>query len=229
MKVALDLLRTADLHEPQHPEIMSEMALTYEAMGLPYKAEGWWRNVLSLGEAGAGDYYPLARRKLDEMQDAAKTAAAANDVNPLSLGRCTVIPDKTVTKGQRLTLRIPLIASPNTPIDPQKVDLHVYFYDKLPDGTVAPTHADPPTPAWVNSPVDWKTTQEELVDVTYNMPELKPEELRNLGRRTYDGYVVKLFYDDKFMGEQADPKSLLDYKPSQAGVGGMNNALFPKN
>ena len=37
------------------------------------------------------------------------------------------------------------------------------------------------------------------------MPELKPEELRNLGRRTYDGYVVKLYYQDKFMGEQAAP------------------------
>ncbi len=226
---ALELLRSADLHEQNHPEIMSEIALTYEAMGLRDKAENWWRVVLGMGEEAAGSYYPLARRKLDEMLGAAKMAAAATDVNPLSLGRCTVIPDQRVTKGQRMTLRIPLIAAPNTLIDPEKVDVHVYFYDKLPDGTVAPTHADPPTPAWVNSPVDWKATQEELLDVTYNMPELKPEELRNLGRRTYDGYVVKLYYQDKFMGEQAEPKALLDYKPSQAGAGGMNNSLFPKN
>lgn len=230
MQAALESLRAADLHEPGHPEILSEMALTYEAMRLADKAQAAWRNVLVLGEAGAGGYYALARSKLDALQDSAKTSAAANaDARPLSIGSCQVLPDKAVIKGQRVILRIPIIAASGVAIDPMQVDVHVYFFDKMGDGSVGPTHADPPTMDWVSAPVDWKDNGEELVDVTYNMPELKPEELRNLGKRSYHGYVVKLFYQNRFMGEQAEPQALLDFKPQGAGPAGMNNALFPKN
>jgi hypothetical protein len=231
MHAALESLRAADLHEPQHPEILSEMALTYEAMHLPDKAEGAWRNVLALGDAAAGGYFNLARSRLDALQDSVKTTALNNPVKPLSLGSCQVLPDKTVTKGQKMTLRIPLIATQGagTPIDPSQVDLQVFFFDKLADGSVAPTHANAPTFDWVSAPVDWKDSAEELVDVTYFMPELRPDELRNLGKRSYQGYVVKLFYQNQFMGEQAEPKALLDYRPPAPGAAGMNNALFPKN
>lgn len=230
MHAALESLRAADLHEPQHPEILSEMALTYEAMQLADKAEIAWRNVLALGEAAGGGYYNLARKHLDVLQDSAKTTALNSSVKPLGLGACQVLPDKTVVKGQKITLRIPLIATQGagTPVDPSQVDLQVYFYDKLADGSVSPTHADTHTD-WVSPPVDWKDSAEELVDVTYYMPELRPDELRNLGKRSYHGYVVKLFYQNQFMGEQAEPKSLLDYKPQSPGAAGLNNALFPKN
>jgi hypothetical protein len=230
MHAALESLRAADLHEPQHPEILSEMALTYEAMQLADKAEIAWRNVLALGDAAAGGYYNLARSHLDKLQDSLKTTSLNAAAKPLSLGSCQLLPDKTVTKGQKLTLRIPLISTQGagTPIDPGQVDVQVYFYDKQADGSVSPTRADTRTD-WVSPPVDWRDSAEELVDVTYFMPELRPEELRNLGKRSYHGYVVKLYYQNQFMGEQAEPKALLDFKPQSPGAAGMNNALFPKN
>lgn len=223
MQLALESLRAADLREPNHPEILSETALTYEAMSLPDKAENVWRSVIALGETSAGGYFTLAKSKLEGHE-----ASKSPERNPVTLGACQVIPDNTVTKGQRLALRVPIIAAPGAEIDPSQMDIHVYFFDKVGTDRIEPTRADPPTPSWVSAPVDWKEG-EELVDFGYNMPELKPEELRNLGKRGFYGYVVKIFYQDRLMGVQAEPKALLDYKPQGVGPAGADNALFPKS
>lgn len=223
MQAALESLRAADLREPDHPEILSEMALTYEAMGLGDKAEAIWRSVLEKGEAGGG-YYTLAKAKLEGREASSKSPGR----NPVSLGACQIIPDPTVTRGQRLALRVPIIVAPGAEIDPARMDIHVYFYDKVGTDRIEPTRADPPTPNWVSAPVDWKDG-EELVDFVYNMPELKAEELRNLGKRAFYGYVVKIFYQDRIMGVQAEPRALVDYKPPGVGPTGADSALFPKN
>ena len=227
MQAALESLRAADLLESNHPEIASELALTYEAMGIGEKSEAEWRKVLSQGEALAGGYFALAKAKLAGREDAART----QDKNPVRLGVCQVIPDKTVTTGQRIALRVPIIAAPGVEVEPTQMDIHVYFYDKTgPEGRIEPSKADAPDQNWVSAPVDWKDEgREELLDVIYNMPALKPEEVRDIGRRTFYGYVVKLFYRDRLVGEQAAPRDLLDFKPAVAAPAGADNALFPKN
>ena len=228
MPAALASLRAADLLESNHPEIMSELAITYEAMGLGDKSDAEWRQVLTQGEAGAGGYFALAKAKLTGREEMPK----APEKNPVRIGACQIIPDKSVTKGQRLTLRVPIIASPGVDVDPTQMDIHVYFYDKVgaQGERIEPSKADAPAQSWASVPVDWKDEgREELLDVIYNMPELRPEELRNSGRRVFHGYAVKLFYQNRLMGEQAEPRALLDYKPPGLGPAGADNALFPKN
>jgi hypothetical protein len=228
MQAALESLRAADLLESGHPEILSELAMTYEAMGLGEKADAEWMKVIAQGEAGAGGYHALAKAKLAGRGEMPKTA----DKNPVRIGACQIIPDASVTKGQRLTLRVPIIASPGAEVDPSQMDIHVYFFDKVgPRGDrIEPSKADAPAQNWASAPVDWKDQgREELLDIIYNMPELRPEEVRDVGRRVFHGYVVKLFYQNRLMGEQAEPRTLLDYKPRAAAPAGADNALFPKN
>ncbi len=223
MPLTLETLRAADLREPNHPEILSEMALTYEAMGLAEKSEAMWRSVIMMGESGGGGYYVLAKAKLQGREAMPKTP----ERNAVTLGACQIIPDKTVTKGQRLALRVPIIATQGAEIDPAQMEIHVYFYDKVGTDRIESTRADPPVPSWVSAPVDWKEG-EELVDFSYNMPELKPEELREFGKRSYYGYVVKIYYQDRLMDVQAVPKALMDYNPPGLGPAGADSALFPK-
>lgn len=226
MQAALESLRVADLREKNHPEILSEIAMTYEAMGIADKADTAWKSVYALGEAGAGGYYALAKSKLDGREDAAKAAPR----NAVTIGACQILPDKSVTKGQRLTLRVPIIAAAGAEIDPTQMDIHVYFYDKVGTDRIEPSKADAPAQNWASAPVDWKDEgREELLDVVYNMPELRPDEVRDLGKRAFYGYVVKLFYQNRLMGEQAEPRALLDYKPAVLAPPGATNALFPKN
>jgi len=227
MMSALESLRAADLREPGHPEILTEMALTYELMKLSDRAESSWRAVLALGETVGGSYYNLAKSRLDGMNQTAKVAPIS-EMKPLTIGLCQVRRDPRITKGERLTLTIPVLSTPGATIDPSQVDLHVYFYDKLADGSLATTRADPPTMGWTPAIPDWKNG-EAYVDVVYNMPELKPDELRNLGKRSYGGYKIELFYQNQSMGVKAEPKDLLEFRPKGTGPAGMDNALFPKN
>lgn len=227
MQAALESLRAADLREPDHPEILSEIALTYEAMGLADKSQAAWKSVLVMGETIAGSFHALAKSKLAGREDAPPASAAS--MKPVLIGSCQVLPDTRVTKGQRLTLRVPIIAAPGADVDPAQMDIHVYFYDKVGKDRVEPSKADPPDQKWVSERVDWALHNEELLDIVYHMPELRPEELRDLGKRSYYGYVVKLFYQNRLMSERADPPSLLDYKPAGPGSAGVENALFPKN
>ncbi len=225
MQAALESLRAADLREPNHPEILSEIALTYEAMGLADKAQAAWRSVLVMGETDAGGFYALAKSKQASHEDALSAAPSSN--KPVLIGSCQVLPDATVTKGQRLTLRVPIIAAPGADVDPAQMDIHVYFYDKVGKDRVESSKADPPQQKWVSQRVDWALHNEELLDIVYHMPELRPEELRDLGKRSYYGYVVKLFYQNRLMSQKADPPALLDFQPE--GPAGAQNALFPKN
>ncbi len=227
MQAAIESLRAADLREPNHPEILSEIALTYEAMGLADKSQAAWKSVLAMGETVAGGFHALAKSKLEGHEDV--PPAAASSSKPVFIGSCQALPDTTVTKGQRVTLRVPIIAAPGADVDPAQMDIHVYFYDKVGKDRVEASKADPPEQKWVSQQVDWALHNEELLDIVYNMPELRPDELRNLGKRSYHGYVVKLFYQNRLMSQKADPPALLDFKPEGPGSAGVENALFPKN
>lgn len=225
---SLQAFRQADLQQPNHPEILSEMALSYEAMGIMTKAEALWRSIAAMGDAGAGGYASLAKAKLSGGAGRPELTAPASSGSPVTLGACTIIKDATVTKGERIAVRVPLIATPGTVIDPAQMDIHVFLFEKVNGERVEQARAAAPTLNWVSAPVNWKDANEELVDVVYDLPPPKPEEVRDLGRRTFHGFVVKLFYQNKLAGEQAQPGDLLDFSSQPSAPAGLDNALFPK-
>jgi len=229
MATALESLRAADLREPNHPEIMGEMALTYEAMGLPDKAVTAWRGVLAMGEAAAGGYYTLAKSKLDSSAEMTAPITPPSDQGGVTLGRCEVIRDPKVTKGERITVRVPIVASPGTVVDPSKMDIHVFLFEEINNGErIEQVRAETPQQNWVSAPVDWKEGGSEAIDVTYDLPPPKPGEVRDLGKRSFHGFIVKLFYQNRLAGEQAQPQSLLNYTQQPASPAGVDNSLFPK-
>ena len=224
MVAALESLRAADLREPNHPEILAEMALTYEAMGIQSKATAAWKEVLGLGEA-AGGYAALAKGKLEPSGASAPELAGS----PVSLGACQVIRDPSVKQGERIAVRVPVIGSPGATIDPTQMDIHVFLFESVNNGErIEQVRAGAPTLNWVSTPVDWREAREELLDVVYDLAPPKPEEVRDLGRRSFHGYIVKLFYQNKLVGEQQQPASLRDEAQKRPSPAGLDNALFPQ-
>ncbi len=197
-------------------------------MGIMTKAEALWRSIAAMGDAGAGGYASLAKAKLSGGTGRPELTAPASSGSPVTLGACTIIKDPTVTKGERIAVRVPLIATPGTVIDPAQMDIHVFLFEKVNGERVEQARAAAPTLNWVSAPVNWKDANEELVDVVYDLPPPKPEEVRDLGRRTFHGFVVKLFYQNKLAGEQAQPRDLLDFSSQPSAPAGLDNALFPK-
>ena len=222
MQAALESLRSAELREPKHPEILAEMALTYEAMGIGSKASALWSEILAMGEAGAGGYHALAKSKTTGGGPAAAPTAPGTTI---SLGACRAMRDPSVKQGERIAVRVPIVATPGTTIDPALMDIHVFLFESLNNGErIEQVRAVTPTLNWVSTPVNWKDSTEELVDVIYDLPPPKPGET---GGRSFHGYLVRLFYQNKLAGERAQPESLRDMA-QQRPAAGLDNALFPK-
>ncbi len=229
MQGALEVLKRADLQFPASPEVVAEMAQSYEQMGLTDKAAVLWKQIESMDPARAAGFADLAKRKLTSPGlDAAPMVDDAG-VKSLSLGACQAVRDSTVTNGEKVVLQIPILRQGNSIIDPAQVDIDVYFFDRVNGEKVAQTIADEPVSHWGAPPVDWAGLGEEPLNVSYFLPSLTPGEIAAHGRRSYHGYVVRLYYQNKLQDVASEPRDLLDFGASQPPVlpGGVNPLLPP--
>lgn len=225
MQGALNELRTADLREPNHPEILGEMALTYEMMGIESKAQALWKQIIAMGEAATGGYFTLAKSKVDAAGAGPGPAAATS---PVSLGTCQVLRDPTVASGEKITVRVPIIAARGATVDPAQMTIHMFLYESVNNGAyIEQVRGAEPKQDWVSKPVNWQDSPEELLDMVYDLPPPSPEQVRDLGKRQFHGYVVKLFYKDRLVSEQMSPESLRDSTQRNA-PSGLDDSLFRK-
>jgi hypothetical protein len=58
----------------------------------------------------------------------------------------------------------------------------------------------------------------ELLDVTYFLPSMSPQEVLDHGRRDFHGYLVKLYYKDRLQAVVAEPRELLEESPASTLV-----------
>lgn len=189
LKGAIEVLKRIDLKSPDHPVVLDEMAQTFDQMGL-------------------ADQAATTRAKLAAIKARpAPPPAAVDPTKILSLGDCSVVRDPSVTKGEKLTLRVPICSHPGVPVDPQGIDIEVFFFDLVNGQTIEQTKADLPVNTWVNPPVDW-TNGEERLDVLYSMPEMTKELVKEIGQRKFHGYIVKLSYQGRLQDTVMEPASL---------------------
>ena len=228
---AMTRLRQAQAILSNSAPVISEMALTYEKMGLTDKALTQWRRIYEMGDK-AGIYYAAAEAKLRTLQlpdstpaetearapAGALTADAAAESGPvLSLGNVGTTDDTGNTQPmRRLKLRVPILARAGSHIQPRDVVIQVFFYEQLKDGSVVETNANV-TSSWVRrmrpegevQPVDWSTADPEVLEVNYAQPEFDPRDPRLRERRNYFGYSVRLYYKGTLNAKFSDPAGLL--------------------
>ncbi len=215
---ALVRLREAARLTPGSPVVISEMALTYEKMGLEDKAAEQWRAIYEMGEK-AGIYYAAAEGKLAAAAPAATPAPPP--VNPSEaiqpgsvLGIVSVdrkeIPDESVQR--RFDLTIPLRARQNPAVDVREVVIQVYFYDKLEDGSIVQTDADVSS-HWTTLPADWSSDDIEVLQVAYTRPRPDAATVRAGETRQFHGYVLRAYYKGELQDMRAEPVTLLKQFP----------------
>ncbi len=238
MQGALDVLKQADLQYPDNPEVLAETALCYEKMGLSDRAATTWRRLESVAPEKAGGFRALAQRRLENPAAPAGNAdlsatggsmatPAPDSAKVLRLGACQAIRDPSTANGEKVTLRIPVQRVGFGSIDPNLVDIDVFFFDRVNGERVAQTIADEPVSTWSAAPVDWSGIGEEPLDVVYFMPALAPSEVSHHGRRSYHGYVVKLYYQHKLQDVAAEPHDLLNFGSGVPASSGAANPLLP--
>ena len=87
----------------------------------------------------------------------------------LRLGACQIVRDFAVRDGERYVLRVPINRSGNKSIDPNAIDLKAFFYHRQGDA-VKLDNTTELTETWQTAPVDWNTSDMEIVDVIYTLP-----------------------------------------------------------
>jgi len=229
MNGALEMLRRADELTPDHPAIIAEMAQTYEQMGVAAKATDNWRRIQLLGATKAGSFFELASRRLSDGPAATANATASIEGEKvLRLGACQVARDFSVSSGERYTVRVPIVRNGSHLVDRNAVNLEVFFFDKVNGVQVAQSIAPEPVETWQSAPVDWSgTTGEETLDVVYHLPALTAAEMQQHGRRSFHGYMLRLYYNNKLQDVAAEPRDLLEFGSVPGAPAGANPLLPP--
>ncbi len=221
MKAALTQLRSACELQPSHPQLLYELAHTYEMMTLTESARPVWDQIAQLGEA-AGIYYRLAQEKFTQ-GDA--TPPVEVEV-PLQLGKIVESPRRDPNYLEHVILRIPVQARDGAMIDPSKVSVVTRFYD-MNGGEIQETDAQTDYHRWLSGDVPtWSTTSVEILDQSYRRPRYEGAVGEDSGSRYY-GYVVKLYYNDHLQDVRAHPPQLAS-RQSEPGERSIENGVeFP--
>ncbi|MEQ1859025.1 MAG: hypothetical protein ABMA13_03750 [Chthoniobacteraceae bacterium] len=218
---ALVKQREAMALEPQNPEAIFEMAVTFERMSLMDKAAEQWKRIFDMGEA-AGSFYIAAESRMKMSQ--AQALAAVQSVQgvqgvapaeaPLSTLKADAMlgvgeiarQEKTESGGTRFALKVPVKARPGEKVSVADVDIHVLFYDIVDAKTTVQTSADV-SYRWASSPIDWAGVDPEFLEVEYSaQPPLA--KAAKAEKREYYGYIVRVYYKGALQDLRAEPGDL---------------------
>lgn len=248
MQGALQAFRQVETAMPDHPRVLAEIGATLGKMGLKEKADGYWERVDTLGSIGAGAFHPLAAFVLrGEVLPGTKSAAtpagpataATAPAKTLKIGKIDVGEEAPTSEGQKVSLRVLIEAAPGAKPAGEDLSLLVYFYDRIPDGTVRPSTADT-SYLYPTEPYDWQVDGTEVIVVNYLQPVFTEEQKRELGERSFYGYAIELYYRDELQDKVAMPEDIAALRfdgdsggeDSRGGAPGPTflgpeNALFP--
>lgn len=219
---ALTRLREAATISPNAPEVVSELAITYEKMGLVDKALDQWKRIFEMGES-AGIYYAAAEAKIKSGEAPipmpAPQATPKQDIgiqadSVLGLVDITTTDEMDSAGTRIISLKIPVKARPNSNIEVSNVVIQVLFYDIVDDLNVVQTN--PPaaniSSHWSKLPADWVESEVEILEVEYSQPIDDVKEKQGQHRKYY-GYVVRVYYKNELQDLRAEPVKLLKQFP----------------
>jgi hypothetical protein len=215
---ALTRFREAQALDSRNPRAFTEMAMTFEKMGLPDRANEQWRRVYDLGEA-AGVHYAAAEAKLKAAQATelsravmAQGGAPQEEAAPAAArGPAVALADITLDEmrepsaSRKFVMHLPIKARFGTTIDANDLVIQVRFFDVVDSARVEVTSANVSS-RWGAPPPDWTEGESEDLLVTYELPAEKKN-------RKYFGYLVRLYYKGQLQSATGTPESLVKKFP----------------
>jgi hypothetical protein len=213
-------IQEADALLPNDPGILLRIARLHEKRGEPGEAASVYNAVLALPglseELRTQTRRRLGMLTLPEAESTPTVLAAAEgadmrDEFGLQPGAILGIVDTKLTDvpdGTK-TLLISIKARPGEAISTSEMRVHVFFYDRDPDGEVRPTDSKILTD-WISPPVNWSDSEPELLNATYTPPDSADPANKGIA---YAGYVVGIYYNGELQDTRADPGPLADEHP----------------
>lgn len=232
MSTAITKFREAATIDAKSAVPLTELAITYDKMGMADKAAESWHKIYEMGDS-AGVAYQAAKAKLEASQayalrdvtKPAPTAPTAADNTPVDtsaaidgikagtmLGLLQVTEEdlRDDNSAKHFLLHIPIKARPKAHVDVKDLVIHVLFYDIVDGQNVVQTSANVQS-RWATPPADWTDTDTEELTVEYQLP--KPEPRGKHENRKYFGYIVRIYYKQQLQSATAQPERLAQQYP----------------
>lgn len=129
--------------------------------------------------------------------------------DPLLISNVEVFADQVRSiEGEKRRVRLDIQARDSIDVEPEKLEVQVFFFDLVNQESLDLTTADPPETQWISILPDWKATDTEVMEVGYTLPAMSEEEQRAFGHRFYYGFVARLVYDGRLVDSYAEPANL---------------------
>ena len=188
---------------PDEPNVLYELGVVHEQMGVYDTAAAYYEKVFRLGLSGAGTLYEMAAVKLRDGFD-----QPDDMLGKLSLGRVRIFKTQPDDNGQRVILTIPVQKAPADEIDVAEIAVSVIFFNRTSRGEIVQLEDNSwVNEQWVTQPFDWAGGEESL-RMVYTIPPQDPQNEHLFGRKEYYGQVVSLMYGGEVLDVQAWPRDL---------------------
>jgi hypothetical protein len=207
---AILLLSSFEQSKQDYVPVLLEYAECYNHLGNLTKANLYCQKALKLCGEKDVIYQTQANELLLKIKNPVQKSGTEQTAKLLTLSKCQVSRDERVTDGEKISLLVGIARSSKTLIDPSAVVVHVTFFDRINGERVEKTIAPEPSSYFHNENADW-ATGEELLSINHFLKKASEEELINEEVRSYHGYLIKLYYQDKLQDVKADPADLTSY------------------
>jgi tetratricopeptide (TPR) repeat protein len=205
MMSAITKLEQALQTSPGEANVLYELGLCHETMGIYDRAREYYHRVYQMGTSGAGGLYLQAADKLKQGFEQPQDKR-----NRIVLGRVRVFSDKAAEQGEKVIITIPVQSVPGEQIEGRDLEVSVKFFDEIgarKEIAEADTTSCLVQYKWITEPLDWGNG-EELLQVSYCIPTQDRQEEHLFGEKHYYGQVVELSYKGELIDAQAWPRIL---------------------
>ncbi|HSI86921.1 MAG: tetratricopeptide repeat protein [Candidatus Methylacidiphilales bacterium] len=187
--------------DPKDANTLLKLAALYTENNRKEDAKLYWQKLVDLG-ATIGAPYLEAKEQLALLNPAPpKISIESSLQKKLFIDKVERVAANPTRPNNEFAMRIVVAANELESVDPGLVGIKLFFYDKLPDGRIAPSAAQLKV-KWESGQQTWKNNARETLSAnfTLNSPE----------GREYYGYVLRINYEGKLQDEKIEPGPLAE-------------------
>jgi len=224
---ALQNFRQAESVLPDHPRILAGLAATLEGLGQAADALPYLRRLAEFNARPE----PVA----DSTPAVPPPSASARTI--LKIGEVKVNQQSVGPDGQHVALRVIIEAEASSRPVGESTSLIVFFYDEVTADPSSSNRIESSTAdtsyLYPTEPYDWQVGGREEIVVNYHQPQFTEEETQDLGNRSYYGYVIELYYQDRLQDRIVVPEDINQVRPGDptesvpSAFPGPDSSLFP--
>ncbi|MDZ4817167.1 MAG: hypothetical protein SGI71_13000 [Verrucomicrobiota bacterium] len=197
-----------------HPPTMANLAAIHEASGDYDSARKVWEDVVALGQKAAPTEFIVASEHLTIIDKLRTVNQPPKEDEWLKINSIDLDKANDPETEERRNLKVELSKRVGAALDPSKVKIMIYFYDKAGEEIVVSTTAKIEK-GWVTAPVDWNAEESETLLASYIVAKggRKKDQSKAGKSIIFYGYIVKVFYNNVLQDHRAFPEALAKRTP----------------